>query len=122
MSRRVAIALLEATLPRELAEPVIGDLVEAHARQPVRFWIETLRALRLVDPRVPAAGLSGALLACAFTVVAFRWSWGTVLSLVPFRAGHEPPASWIVPFVFVTAGLAVAGAVVGARLAKGSSR
>lgn len=122
MSRRIAIALLEATLPPGLSEPVVGDLLEAHANQPVRFWIETLRALRLMNLRVPAAALSGAILACAVGILAFRWGWGTVLFLVPLRAGHEPPASWVVPFVLVTASLAVAGAVVGARLAKGGSR
>lgn len=122
MSRRLAIALLEAALPPRLSEPVVGDLLEAHARQPVRFWIETLRALRLANLRVPAAALAGACLAWIAGVVAFRWAWRFVLFLVPLRAGHEPPVDWIVPFLLVTAGLAVAGAMVGARLARGDSR
>lgn len=119
---RVAIAILEAALPPRLAEPVVGDLLEAHAHQPIRFWFEALCALRLASLRVPAAALLGATLAWIVGIVAFRWTWRFVLHLVPLRAAHDPPLDWIVPFVVLTACVAVAGAFVGARLAQGASR
>ena len=131
---RLAVAFLEATLPGDLAEPVIGDLFEefamraARERRTARAWFYrqvfysavplALLSLRRADPRVAAAGVAASGLFGSAALVVFRGLWVRVLVQVPLRAGHDPTAGWI----FFGAALIAASAALGALCGAAFSR
>lgn len=127
---RLAMAVLQAALPKELAQALLGDLVEEagarseHGPGAARRWLYVqltrsipalfLLALRRAHPHVVAAAALGSACAGGAAFGVFRALWSEVLFLVPLRAGHDPTAGWLVFGAALVTASSALGAVLGA--------
>jgi hypothetical protein len=128
------MALLEAALPADLAEAILGDLIEEfrvrarHEPAAARAWFYgqlarsvvplAILGIRRAGPLVTVTAISSSTLAGAIALVAVRSLWAHVLFWVPLRAGHAPGAGWL----FFGAALSTVAAAVGGLAGAAAAR
>lgn len=131
---KAAIALLEAALPADLADAILGDLIEEfrvrarHEPAAARAWLYgqlarsvvplLLLGVRRAGPIVSLVALAGSTLCGAVALEAYRSIWTHVLFWVPLRAGHTPGAGWLFFGAAFSAVASAVGGLAGAAVAR----